>query len=418
MTTPDPVTLDAVTRDAVTRDETAATVGPPVRRRPAFWRRHLFALSIGTVLLAVGLLTALLVPSGAAVPLDPANPAPDGGRAAAQILAAHGVRVHPARSVAEAGVATGAAGGQVSVLVTAPDLVDPQRLTALARDANDLVLVQPGSDALAAVLAGDLTVLPGAGAASAGRTAGCDDTDARAAGTTTAGGVLYSLPDPRPTTAVPGVQVCYAQADVPNSGLLVVLTRRSGQRVVVLGMPEVLTNGALAVDGNAALALRLLGHQPDLVWYLPDPLELGGDRPSLSSLLPPWVGWVTVQLLVTALVAMVWRGRRFGPLVREPLPVVVRAAETTEGRARLYRQAGARGWAAATLRTAALRRLARRFEAGPTTTPEQLVGTVSAATGHDGATLAATLLGPAPSNDAALVRLADQIDSLEQDVRS
>ena len=53
--------------------------------------------------------------------------------------------------------------------------------------------------------------------------------------------------------------------------------------------------------------------------------------------------------------------RRLGRLVREPLPVVVRAVETTERRGRLYRRAGDRARAAAVLRLAPADRLARRL---------------------------------------------------------
>jgi len=382
-----------------------------------WWRRQLFVAATGGVLVLVALATVLLTPAGEDVSLDPTNPAPGGARATAQILQAHGILLHQVSSVAAARSATASAGSHATLLVTNADLVDPTVLTDLARDAADLVLVTPGQDALDAVLPGSL-VLPAGHAPTASRSAGCQDPDARAAGSTTAAGALYHLDATGLLARVAGASLCYAQADVTDTGAVVVVTYDNGQRVTVLGQPEVLTNASLGLDGNAALSLRMLGHQQDLLWYRPDPLELGGDQPSLASLLPPWVGWVSLQLVVAVLVAMAWRARRFGPLVREPLPVVVRAAETTEGRARLYRQAGARGWAAATLRTAALRRLARRFEAGPTTTPEQLVATVAAATGRHDPGPSATLLGPAPSNDAALVRLADAIDSLEQDVRS
>ena len=58
------------------------------------------------------------------------------------------------------------------------------------------------------------------------------------------------------------------------------------------------------------------------------------------------------------------RGRRLGRLVREPLPVVVRAIETTESRGRLYRRAGDRARAAAVLRSGTADRLARRLALG------------------------------------------------------
>ena len=47
-----------------------------------------------------------------------------------------------------------------------------------------------------------------------------------------------------------------------------------------------------------------------------------------------------------------WQARRLGPVVAERLPVVVRAAETVEGRGRLYRARRARDRAAAALRAA------------------------------------------------------------------
>ena len=126
--------------------------------------------------------------------------------------------------------------------------------------------------------------------------------------------------------------------------------------------------------------------------------------------------WVALQLLLVTGVAIVWRARRLGALVPEPLPVVVRAAETQEGRARLYRQARARGRAAATLRTTTLRRLAARLATGQGATPDQVITLLAEATGRDPAGLGRLLLGPAPESDAALVALADDLDTLEREL--
>ena len=91
-------------------------------------------------------------------------------------------------------------------------------------------------------------------------------------------------------------------------------------------------------EGNAALALNLLGAHRTLIWYLPTLDDLAsGEPPTIAELTPPLGHARSLLLLVlVALAAAFWRGRRFGPLVVENLPVVVRASETMEGRARLY----------------------------------------------------------------------------------
>jgi hypothetical protein len=153
-------------------------------------------------------------------------------------------------------------------------------------------------------------------------------------------------------------------------------------------------------------------------WYLPDPAELGqtGDAPSLGDLVPPWVRFAAVQLGVVAVVLFLWRGRRFGRVVREPLPVVVRSAETVEGRGRLYRTGRARGHAAAVLRTAAVRRLAARLGVPPHAAPDAVAQVTAEATGQDLAVVRRTLLGAPPRDDAALVALATALDALQHGV--
>ena len=177
---------------------------------------------------------------------------------------------------------------------------------------------------------------------SANRRATCP---ARAAGTVTLGGESYA-----------GGVGCY----LADLGATLVSTTTGGsmpRNVTVLGAPDPLTNGALAQEGNAALALRLLGSDPRPLWFLPAPEAAPvGDQRSLTELLPRGWVWAAAQLAVVAVLVALC-ARRLGPVVREPLPVVVRAAEAVEGRARMYRRAGDRGVADA-LRAAARARLA------------------------------------------------------------
>ena len=107
--------------------------------------------------------------------------------------------------------------------------------------------------------------------------------------------------------------------------------------------------------------------------------------------------------MVAVLLLALWRARRLGPVVTEPLPVVVRAAETVEGRARLYRRGGARDTAAEALRGApgpGWRRCwgCRRAPRRPRWWPP-----IGGRTGVPAASVGALLYGAAPADDAALV---------------
>lgn len=382
----------------------------------AGWRRWRWVLAVALAVGLAALVTALTSSvAGSRARLGPDNPEPDGSRALVQVLRQQGVDV---RAVDRSTKAVAATGSGSTLVVTDTGLLGPAQLDRLLTDdVPNLVLIEPDEITLSR-LAPDL------------RTAGqtevtvrdpdCLVPGAEAAGSTRAGGYLYSLV--KVPLDGPGASgICYPEAAGSDAGsyLSVQTPRRT---VTVIGQSDLLTNEYLGTNGNAALALWTLGEQPSLVWYTPDPLEPAGsasDRPSLTELLPDWVFAVVVQLVVVVAVTILWRARRLGGLVPEPLPVLVRAAETQEGRARLYRQASARGRAAATLRTSTLRRLAGRFAAPAGTTPAQLVTLVAEATGRDPAgeaALLALLLGPAPRSDAELIRLADDLDTVEREL--
>lgn len=99
--------------------------------------------------------------------------------------------------------------------------------------------------------------------------------------------------------------------------------------------------------------------------------------------------------------------------------MAIRASETVEGRARLYRKANARDRAAAALRSTTRTRLAPLLGVAVTQahTPEALVPALSAHLHGDGHSLHFLLFGPPPGDDAALIALADQLDALEREVR-
>jgi hypothetical protein len=428
-----PSTVSGHTTRQVSRPE--SLLGPS---RAQVWRAARGPLAIGSLLLAVALLGALVVSSGARGSLDPRAADPGGSRALAVLLGQDGVDVR--REVRVDGVAAGL-GTDDTLLVAFPDRLDRLAARKLAATGADLVLVaasrpedwvdlvvrrrggpddRSGSDA-----AGNPGSQSGAGASRTQRDGlrapACSLPAAAAAGSAEVARISYTASRPPGGDAV----LCYA-----DDGLaaLVVLVDADGRRVTFLGDPRPLTNDRLDEAGNAALALALLGTDGALVWLLP-PVTAGSPQAeaSIVELIPAEVWWVLGQLAVAVALAAIWRARRLGPVVAEPLPVVVRAAEATEGRARLYRRFRAAERAGEALREATRSRLSRRLGL-PRAVPRQVLVEVTARrTGRAPGELDALLHGPpgrvggaaTPERltDARLVRLADALDTLESEVR-
>jgi hypothetical protein len=116
--------------------------------------------------------------------------------------------------------------------------------------------------------------------------------------------------------------------------------------------------------------------------------------------------------------AGIWRGRRFGPLVVEDLPVHVPAAETGEGRARLYARSSSRLRALDQLRMGSIRRMAELLRLPRTAPVDAVVAAAAAATGRPAASVHALLVDVLPAGDRELVGLARDLDDLERAVRA
>ncbi|HEX6886532.1 MAG TPA: DUF4350 domain-containing protein [Candidatus Nanopelagicales bacterium] len=397
-------TPGSVSGTPVSRTPVSATSLPTLGDRARRWRptRRLLLVA-GLLLLALVVLVLTTPPRTGS--LDPAAVDPGGSRALATLLREQGVEVLDVRTTTRA--AEAAAGA--TVLVTDPYLPNDAMLDdVLAARPARLVLLgaSPGSVAFERLASGVTMAEP---AAEDPLAPGCALPAAARAGDAALPGPQY---DARAwgRTAAP----CY---DRLQAAAVVLLESAGSGRpeVVLLGSPNPLTNAGLDEAGNAALAMNLLGAQERLVWWRPsfeDPALAGAPADSLADLLPPWVLPVVAQLLVAGLIVAAWRGRRLGPLVVEPLPVVVRAGETTAGRARLLHAQHARGEAADHLRGAARARIRRRLGLGPASPPAALVAATSARTGQAPGTVGPLLYGPEPADDAALVRLDHDLAAL------
>ena len=364
---------------------------------------------VAVILLGATVIALLQPPSGSGLPLDPGSARPGGGEALADLLAQRGVRV--IRTATAARTVAAARAPVTTVLVTSPGTLTGPQLAALSRLRTDLVLVAPGRQALAA-LAPAVTL---AGAARVRTTgAACRLPAARLAGRADMGGSALLA-----SRSVG--QHCYPTAG-PAGGWALIRYPAAGRVITVLGTGVPLTNQHLAQEGNAALGLDLLGASRRLVWLVPArPAAVAAPAPpprqrSLLSLLPLAAYLVAAQLGVAALLAALWRMRRFGPLVAERIPVAVRAAETTEGHARLYQSRRSRDRAAATFRTAALGRLLPRLGLPRGAAPAAVAAELASRTGRTAPQIEALLYGPVPADDGALVRLAAELDALEGEV--
>ena len=365
-------------------------------------RRQRSSLLVAAAVVAA-VLVAVFLGSGAVrttAPLDPDNPDPAGAQALARVLADRGVDVSVVRDADALHAAD--AGRGTTVLVTSTEQLGASTTRRLLRDTRGarLVLAAPGTGTTEAL---GVPQLPYAVAVHDPRPARCADP------------LLSDLEievDEAMAYPVPGG--CFAG----EHGALVV-EPTSG--LVLLGAAHVLSNDQILRADNAAAAVRLLGQDDRLVWYVPTIDDLvGGDGVSLATLLPRWIRPALWLGAVAVVALVVWRARRLGPLVSEPLPVVVKAIETTRSRGRLYRKAGDRAHAAEALRRAARTRAAERLRLGsgrpdpvtlvrdlarhvgrPVAEVEQLIGTTA----------------PVPATDHDLIALATQLAELDREVR-
>jgi hypothetical protein len=384
---------------------TATPTTPTIRRAT---RRSLFWILAASFLVLVAILGIALTGSALSrgTAFSATNPGPIGSMAVAEVLRQQGVDVRVAGSFGSAKSSLVARPDSTLFLYDSGDFLDDARLTEIAGLARDVVVLTPGFAQLKAIApevsqAGTVNrkvlradcALPAVskaeavtGAGRGFRVTGQDSEAARCLGS---GSKVFSL----------------------------IRLERGARTVTVLGTTDALSNEHVADRGNAALALKLLGANQRLVWYLPTIDDsAAGDAPSIAELTPVWVSSVMALLVIVAIVAAFWRGRRMGPLVMENLPVTVRASETMEGRARLYQRGGARLRALDSLRVGTIARVASLCGLPRLATVDEVIAAASAVTGSDPRQLRSLLLDETPRTDRELVRLSDRLLELERSV--
>ncbi|MFL1380348.1 MULTISPECIES: DUF4350 domain-containing protein [unclassified Nocardiopsis] len=391
-------------------DPAASTSALPGSAGRRLWRAARFPTILAAGLIVLSVLMSL---GGEPFPtghLEPGSVAPDGTRALVNVLG-EDRDVEVVRTSGDAADAVGAASGDAVLVVFLDHRLLPEELDRLAALDADTVLVRPSVRSLEAFAPGvemtgrelprDLLERP--------LEPRCDLPAATAAGRSYVHGELY--------TAGPGVDAVGCYPD--GSGDALVQVAEGGTTTTVLGNGNPWTNRLLDEGGNAALALNLMD-AGTVVWLRPDPPRQEGSA-SLTELLPAGVRWSPLPLAAGLVLLVVWQGRRMGALVPESLPVVVRASETTEGRAALYRSRVARDRVVGALRTGFLDRHAARLGLGPDAPPDAVIAAVAQRTGDDPAVVGALLYpsgaDPYVIDDEGLLRLAAELDERSRRLR-
>jgi hypothetical protein len=387
-----------------------------IRRRGAWF----LAVAIGVAAL-VAMALSTTAPDEL---LEPDGTGPSGAKALVQVLRDHGVDVQVVRSVGA--LADASPGSGTAVVMANSAYVGHDSAVALgdaAAGADRLVLLSPTAGQLAALR---LPVTSGEVGAPVRVTARCESSVARKEDTAAIVDVRFipaSAADAAPASLCFPLPALRAEQDGGadfghGAAMATVPATADHPEVVALGFASSFTNRWVDEQSHAGLAIRALGHSPRLLWYQPgigDLANLSGDPTPTAW--PVWLGPAAAVLATAVAVLAFVRGRRMGALVTEPLPVVVRAVETTESRGRIYRRARDRSRAATILRTATTARLARRL-ALPPQMVEAVQAAAAAASGMPATQVAALLAGPPPSTDVELHVLASSLTDLEERVRT
>lgn len=182
---------------------------------------------------------------------------------------------------------------------------------------------------------------------------------------------------------------------------------------------QMLSNSGLYENGTATLATWSLGQTDTVIWFQPD-FQFDPDTDGQLSpvQLPDWVRMGLVWAVIVTGIWLLYRGRRTGPVIAEPLPAEVPAAETTVGRGRMYAKAKHSDHALATLQQASLARLARLLQLGPRSSADAVLAETARQLGIPLRELQALYTRPAYRlTNQQFVAWSNQLQDLESQVR-
>ncbi|WP_186526301.1 DUF4350 domain-containing protein [Leekyejoonella antrihumi] len=368
------------------------------RRRLLGWG----ALTLALLLVAV-ITVALTRTNGE--PLDPDNPHSTGAQALARVLSHQGVHLQTVRDRDALDAAAPTPG--TTLVVTRPELLSPSTLRNLSDQRVDrIVLIDPDRYVVDQL---ELPVLVSTASGSPTASGSCAVTGLD--GLQLSG--FQHTYQPVGAGEPPG---CFTSTEDPGQVLIDLPRHGSAPQVVLFGSADVLRNDTVLHGDNAAIALRVLGQDHTLIWFAASSSsqEAAAGAPSV------WPAWVRPSIIVIALAVLLlalWRGRRLGALVPEPLPVIVPANEITRSRGQLYRRAKATGRAGTILREATRTRLTAYLQLPHGCPPQTLVQAAARSSGREPGEVDRLLFGPMPEDEVSMTSIAQDLSSIERQVR-
>lgn len=207
--------------------------------------------------------------------------------------------------------------------------------------------------------------------------------------------------------------LCFTNED-ESVGLLAV----SAAGTMAFAEMATFSNDKIQEQGNAVMAFSALGRNDHLLWYTPtSPDLMDPNSEAIPLSLPRPLQFGLAWAIIVGILMMIWRGRRHGPVVVEPLPVEVSGAETTVGRGRLYHRGRHQTHAMETLQQATVQRLASRLHLGTGATVPMVIRAVATTLGTDARHIEEVFAIHPGQSLQDFVSQAQQLKKLEDDVR-
>ena len=202
---------------------------------------------------------------------------------------------------------------------------------------------------------------------------------------------------------------CFGDA---NSAFVVAESVVQGT-IVTIGSPDLFINAELDDDDAAVVAVNLLaptGGDAHVSFLGPSVVDFGDE--AITDLVPPRVWNAVFQMLAAFLLYSLYRSRRLGGVVPEPVPVHIEGSELVLKAGLLSERAKDPGSAAQVLQTDLVHRIRVALSVPATATDADVATRVADRTGHTPAEVEHGLYGLV-ATDPELVQTAQLLHTLD-----